>query len=356
VKRATIKDVARRAGVSTATVSFVLNQNPKEAISETVRVRVLDAARALSYHPNAAASALARRRVQNVALVFYKDEDMITNPFYSFLVQGAIKEAIERNYDILFSYVEATYAGYETLPKIVREKNAGGVLFMRRVEPRMVADIQALGIPVVAVDENPRISGLNSVQIDNRRGGTLAAEHLMQLGHEQLAMLVPKRTATSIDERLEGFRAAFEKLDRPFSRASHVLHTEALTFSDGFDATRELLQEQRLTALFCANDEMAAGALRAAHELGVAVPRDFSVVGFDDILMSNYTDPPLTTVKVVKEHMGRRAMTRLIELVEQTDTRVKVEMAPVELVQRASTARVRERASAPKRKGRSKAR
>jgi LacI family transcriptional regulator len=343
VKRATIKDVAKRAGVSTATVSFVLNRNPKEAISETVRVRVLEAARALSYHPSAAAAALARRRVRNVALVFYKDDDTITNPFYSFVVQGAIREAIERNYDLLFSYVESTYAGYETLPKIVREKNAGGVLFMRRIEPAMAEDIQALGIPVVAVDEVPRVEGLNSIQIDNRRGGTLAAEHLMKLGHERIAMLVPKRPPRSIEERLEGFRAAFDKLDRPFSRSLNVVQAETLSFPDGLEAARHVIEKQRLTALFCANDEMAAGVLRAAHELGLEIPRDFSVIGFDDIIMSNYTDPPLTTIKVMREHMGRRAMTRLIELVERTDSRVKVELAPVELVVRESTGRARDR-------------
>lgn len=348
MKRATIKDVARRAGVSTATVSFVLNQNPKEAISETVRARVLEAARALSYHPSAAAAALARRRVRNVALVFYKDDDTITNPFYSFVVQGAIKEAIERNYDLLFSYVEATYSGYESLPKIVREKNAGGVLFMRRIEPKMVEDIQALGIPVVAVDEVPRIEGLNSIQIDNKKGGMLAAEHLLKLGHERLAMMVPKRPPRSVEERLEGFRAAFDKLDRPFSRAANVVQAEALSFWDGREAARQAIEKQRLTALFCANDEMAAGVLRAAHELGLEVPRDVSVMGFDDIIMANYTDPPLSTIKVVKEHMGRRAMTRLIELVERTDTRVKMEVAPVELVLRSSTARPKDRVSRPK--------
>jgi DNA-binding LacI/PurR family transcriptional regulator len=99
------------------------------------------------------------------------------------------------------------------------------------------------------------------------------------------------------------------------------------------------------TASFCSNDEMAAGVLRAAHELGLRVPKDISVVGFDDITMSNYTDPPLTTVGVVKEHMGRRAMARLIELVERTDDRVKTELAPVELVSRASTGVARERPS-----------
>jgi len=348
VKRATIKDVARRAGVSTATVSFVLNDNPKEAISKTVRERVLDAARALSYHPSAAAAALARRRVRNVALVFYKDDDAMTNPFYSFVVQGAVKEAAERDYDLMFSYVETTYAGYQTLPKLVREKNAGGVLFVKRTEPRMVKDIQGLGIPVVTVDNSPRIEGVNSVQIDNRRGGGLAAEHLFLLGHERIAMLVPKVAARSVEERLEGFRAAFDKFDKRFSKVNNLVETEALTFEAGYDAAKTVIGKGRHTALFCANDEMAAGVLRAAHGLGIDVPRDLSVIGFDDIIMSNYTDPPLTTIKVTKEHMGRRAMTRLIELVERTDTRVKLELAPVELLPRASTARVRERASRPR--------
>jgi DNA-binding LacI/PurR family transcriptional regulator len=100
-----------------------------------------------------------------------------------------------------------------------------------------------------------------------------------------------------------------------------------------------LAKKSPITGLFCANDEMAAGALRAAHESGYEVPRDLSVIGFDDIVMSNYTDPPLTTIGVVKEHMGRRAMARLIELVEGIDARVKVELAPVKLVVRGSTAR-----------------
>lgn len=345
MKRATIKDVARRASVSTATVSFVLNANPKEAISEAVRRRVLEAARALSYHPSAAAAALARRRVRNVALVFYKDMDTITNPFYSFVVQGAVKEALERDYDLLFSYVDATYAGYQSLPKIVREKNAGGVLFMRRIEPRMVKDIRGLGIPLVAVDHSPRVDGIDSIQIDNRRGGALAAEHLAQLGHERLGMFMPRHPPPSVEERLEGFRLGLDKRDLGFSKSSNLIVTETFTYESGYQAARAVLAKSTLTGLFCSNDEMAAGVLRAAHELGLQVPRDLSVVGFDDITMSNYTDPPLTTVGVVKEHMGRRAMARLIELVERTDDRVKTELAPVEIVSRASTGVARERAS-----------
>ena len=102
-KRSTIKDVAQRAGVSTATVSFVLNDNPNETISAGVRRRVLEAARELSYHASAAAASLARKRIGNVGLVFYEDQDAIGNQFYSFVVQGAVKEATERGYNLLFS-------------------------------------------------------------------------------------------------------------------------------------------------------------------------------------------------------------------------------------------------------------
>jgi DNA-binding LacI/PurR family transcriptional regulator len=352
VKRATIKDVARVAGVSTATVSFVLNNNRREAITEVVRRRVLEAARELNYHPSAAAAALARRRMRNVALVFYKTDDAITNHFYSFVVQGAIKEAIERDYNLLFSYVDATYTGYQVLPKIVREKNAEGVIFMRRVEPRMVRDIQALGIPVVVVDAFPRLPGVNALQIDNRRGGKLAAEHLFELGHRDIAMLLPREAVPSIAERLEGFQSAFEQHDLKFVRRTHVVLADAFNFHAGYEGTRRALEQAKLTGLFCANDEMAAGALRAAHEAGRDVPGSLSVVGFDNITMSNYVDPPLTTIGVVKEHMGRRAMTRLIEILEGGDTRVQTEIAPVELIARGSSGKPRERPSSPRARSR----
>jgi DNA-binding LacI/PurR family transcriptional regulator len=208
----------------------------------------------------------------------------------------------------------------------------------------MIKDIAALSIPVVLVDTAPRVGGVNSFQIDNVSGGQMAGEHLLEQGHKNIAMLVPRDPVASLEQRLTGFRAAFEKFDRPFSRSANVIETDGFNYYAAHRATAALLSKKcPLTGLFCANDEMAAGALRAAHEFGFDVPRDLSVVGFDDIVMSNYTDPPLTTVGVVKEHMGRRAMSRLIELVEGVDNRVKVELAPVKLVVRGSTARPKNR-------------
>jgi DNA-binding LacI/PurR family transcriptional regulator len=338
-QRATIRDVAERAGVSTATVSFVLNDNPNESISAVVRNRVLGAARELSYHANAAAAGLARKRIRNIGILFYKQDDAITNPFYSFVVQGAVKEAVERNYNLLFSYVETTYKSFDDLPKIVREKNAEGLLFMWRVHPALIRDVTALSIPVVLIDTAPRVPGVNSFQIDNVSGGQTAGEYLMEQGHKNIAMLVPREPVPSFEQRLTGFRAAFDKFDRRFSRSANVVETEDFNYYAAHRATAAMLAKKTgITALFCANDEMAAAALRAAHEAGLDVPRDLSIIGFDDIVMSSFIDPPLTTIGVVKEHMGRRAMARLIELVEGVDDRVKVELAPVKLVVRGSTA------------------
>ncbi|HWA75947.1 MAG TPA: LacI family DNA-binding transcriptional regulator [Polyangiaceae bacterium] len=341
-QRATIRDVAQRAGVSTATVSFVLNDNPNESISAGVRRRVLEAARAVNYHASAAAAGLARKRIHNVGIVFYKSDDLLANQFYSSVVQGAVKEAIERGYNLLFSYIDTTYKSPQDLPKIVREKNAEGVMFMRRIEPRMIRDITSLGIPVVLVDTFPQVRGVNLLQIDNARGGSLAAEHLILLGHSQLAMLLPRSPVPSVEQRLAGFRAAFDKHERRFSRAANLIEAEALSYEAGYDAAlKAFARGASVTGLFCANDEMAAGALRAARESGRRVPRDLSVVGFDDVVMSKYSDPPLTTIGVVKEHMGRRAMSRLVELVERVDDRAKLEVAPVDLLVRGSTAKLR---------------
>ena len=342
-KKPTIKDVASRVGVSIATVSFVLNKHPGEVISEGVKKKVWAAARALDYHPSATAAGLARKRTRNVAIIFYKDEETISNQFYSFVIQGAIKEAIEKHYNLLFSYMNETYKGYADLPKIIQEKNAEGALFMRLVHPKLLRAIQARGIPVVAIDHYPPIKNVNSLQIDNRTGGMLAAQHLIELGHRRLAMIYAAKERPSIEERVEGFQAAFEKFELPVSRRSTLFEARSLTFDGGHEAALNLLKRQRRpTGVCCANDEMAAGVLRAAHQLGLSVPEDLSVVGFDDITMANYTDPPLTTVGVVKEYLGRRAMTRLLELVEGTDQEVKREVVPVRLIVRGSTAHPRE--------------
>jgi DNA-binding LacI/PurR family transcriptional regulator len=340
LKKPTIKDVAARAGVSSATVSFVLNNRPGQAISEKVRKRVLRVAEQLNYHPSATAAGLARKRTHNVAIVFYRDEQLISNHFYSFVVQGAIKEAIRREYNLLFSFLPDEYRGYANLPKIVRENNVEGVILVRETSPKLVRDIEARGIPVVVIDHFPPLTGVQAIEIDNHHGGRLAAEHLVQLGHRQIVFVHAALDRPSIAARGEGFRAGLQGAGLRFTERGNLVRAIDLSFEGGRAAAeRVLARPGRPTALFCANDEVAAGVLRAAHLLGLDVPRDVSVIGFDDITMSNYTYPPLTTVGVNKEALGVEAMSWLIELVERGRRDPQTRLTAVKLIERQSTAR-----------------
>jgi LacI family transcriptional regulator len=334
----TIKDVAQKAGVSKATVSYVLNNNPDQAISDTVKQRVWDAAYALNYHPAAAAVGLARRRSRNIGVVLYKDDSAITNQFYSFVIQGIVNETMDQDYNLLFSHVDSTYTGPRNLPKIIREANVAGVLFVSRIYPRMLHDIQETGIPVVAIDPYPSVKDVTSIQIDNYEGGKLAADHLVGLGHQHVACLGKVSDRPSIVQRAEGFARAITRHRLPFSRKEDIIACDAPNFQDGYTQGNELLRRKRkLTAIFCATDLMAAGLLRAAHEQGRSVPGDLSVVGFDDITMGNYTSPPLTTLCVPKQQMGRRGAVRLLELIERRTRKTSKEVVPVELLIRSST-------------------
>ena len=338
----TIRDVAKKAGVSIATVSFVLNKRHGQAISERVTKRVWRAAQQLNYRPNASAAGLARKRTRNVALVFYREPNMISNSFYSFVIQGAVDAAMEAEYNLLFAYVNERYRSHADLPKVVREANTEGVLFIREVHPEMIADIQALGLPVVTIDQYPQVKAVDSLEIDNRTGGALAARHLLELGHTRIAMLGAVRQRPSIAERATGFLGELEReLDssRPRSR---WIDCGAYNVEGGYNKARELLSGKRqLTALFCANDELATGVLWAAHELGVRVPEELSVVGFDNIVMSRFVHPPLTTVRVSKHDLGARAVRRLLELIRGESKGIRRELVPVQLVVRGSTASAR---------------
>lgn len=335
-KRVTIKGVAEAAGVSIATVSFVLNKRPGQVISEPVRKRVLETAKRLNYAPSAAAAGLARKQTTNVAIFFYRNDHLITNQLYSFVVQGAIKEAIEREYNVLFSFINDEYRDYDDLPKVVREKNAEGVLFIQDVSAALYRELRSRGIVAVAVDSHPAIADLDAVYADNATGGRLACSHLADLGHRHMAFLRAGADRPSIDARSRGFRA--ELRARGLPDETPFIEAEEISFQAGYEAAHSALQRlPKLTAIACANDELAAGVIRAAHELGRAIPRDLSVLGFDDILMTRYLDPPLSTIGYDREAMGRLAMARLIEQVGGVRDERPVPLVPVEVVARRST-------------------
>ncbi len=348
-KRPTIKDVAAKAGVSVATVSFVMNNATGQPIRQAVRDRVQSTARGLNYHPNASAAHLARRRTRHVAIAIFEEENLFSNSFYSSVVEGALKQAFERNYHLMFSYLCSEYRGKSDLPLVISQCNAEGVLFIKRLIPDMVRDITEIGVPVVAIDHYPASPHLSAFSMENREGGALAAEHLLQLGHERLAVVAGALDRASIAERVEGFSCVLRDRKRGVAGRARLWKASSLTFEGGhLAALKGLKRNFDVTGVFCVNDEMAAGVIRGAHELGYRLPNQLSVVGFDDIDMARYLDPSLTTIGVDKHELGRRAMRHLLDRVEGTVTEIIEDRVSVSLIVRGSTGTVSKQSAKPR--------
>ena len=302
---ATIADVAARAGVSTATVSRVL-AGVGRARPET-RSRVLAAARALDYRPSEVARSLKRRSTQTLGLIITD----IENPYFPQLVRAVEDAARAAGFSVLLCNAaddperEASY-----LELLVDRRVDGLVIAASSLGERHGEWLSSPPIPVVLVNTAAPDVGLPAITSDNELGGRLAAQHLLDLGHRRFGYLMPPPRNVDAPARLAGVRAALAAAACP-NDALTITSGDALV-GGGERAARELLDRAPgTTAIVAYNDLMAIGALRAVRSRGRRVPFDASVVGFDDVALAAYVDPPLTTISQRTEEMGRWAVARL---------------------------------------------
>ncbi len=320
-------DVARLAGVSHQTVSRVLHDSPN--VREETRERVLSAIRQLDYRPNSMARALATGRSKTLGVV----SSDTTQYGPASTVLGIEQAAHEAGYAVSVSSLRTLNRG--TVSDAIQQLRDQGVDGVAIIAPHR-AGVEALrhvrpGFPVVAVEagQNPSIS---SATVDQRAGAAAATRHLLNLGHKTVWHLAGPPDWQEAEERIIGWKTTLE--------ASRVPVPEALrgdwTPRSGYELGESLLRIKGVTAVFVANDQMALGLLRRLHETGKVVPRDISIVGFDDIPEAAYFTPPLTTVRQDFSELGRRCLRLLLARIEgdQEVTRVIV---PPELVAREST-------------------
>jgi LacI family transcriptional regulator len=331
--RPSIREVAREAGVSITTVSHALSG--KRPVSGTTRRRIQSAARRLGYRPNQVAAAMITGRTKTLG-VLVPD---IANPFFSGLVHAAEGAAAARGYTVVFSTTELDPAAEERAVEVLHDKRVDALLYLGGTdrENRALGALGKAGTPVVALDEAlpsiPRQASL--VTVDNEEGGRLAARHLLSLGHTELGAITGPSGLPTARERLKGFTAAAGER-KPHRR--RIRYAEAYTIEGGRAAAHDLVErEPEVTALFCANDLIALGALEAARTLGRNVPADLSLVGFDDIFVAALVSPPLTTIRQPLERLGKEAADLAIDLIEGHATGPERRVLPVELVVREST-------------------
>ena len=331
--RATIADVAARSGVSTATVSRVLSGTAPA--TPTTRDRVLAAVAALGYRPLAAARALKRNETQTIGLLVTD----IENPFFPQIVRAVEDEARRHGLGVLLCNAADDPVREEAYLDLLLERRIDGlVVASSRTVRRHAARLAGALLPVVVVNAGGRVRGLSSVTTAHRHGLRLAVQHLTDLGHRRIAYVTGPRSTAAARERRAGAEDAV--------RAAG-LDPGALTVADGDErvsggiaaATALLGMRPPPTAIACYNDLTAVGVLMAARSLGVRVPEDLSVVGFDDVDLASWTQPRLTTVRQPTDAMGRLAVWRLMEERRVSTGRPLHAVLEPTLVVRESTAR-----------------
>lgn len=329
---ATIYEVARAAGVSTATVSRALNGSGQ--VAERTRHRITEAIAALGYQPNHVARSLVLKATHTIAVLLPD----ITNPFFPALVKGVQLAADEQGYAVLLAHTGGDPAKEESYFQVLRGQHVDGVLLVGLVSaPESLRGLVGHGLPVVTLDRPIDLPGSATVRVDHKAGGRIATEHLLKLGHRRIAHIAGPMGLNVSQQRLDGYRRALLTQGWVFDERL-VAHGD---FSEdgGYRGIEELLRSHvRFTALFAANDLSAIGAMTALREHGLHVPDDVSVVGFDDIHLASYTSPKLTTIRQPIYDMGRAAATLLIEARrKEVSLNDKTMIFAAELVVREST-------------------
>lgn len=329
-RRVTIHDVAARAGVSQPTASLVLSNHPRARVAPATRQRVLDAAAELGYKPNVVAKSLASRR----SFAFGVIVPDVRNPFVADVITGAERVAADAGYAVLLCDQSARSVRQHL--DVLRARQIDGVL-LDAVGASTLPDEALAGVNVVLIDEpSERWPGIAT---DAVMAGRLAAEHLLELGHTEMAFIGPASDVHAFRMRERGFVVRLREAG--IGLRSARLRRAPATVTGGRDAMRLLLANgPRPTAVFCANDLMAIGALKQALTAGLSLPADLSVVGCDDIELARYVTPELTTISVPARELGARAARLLLQLIEQSTQRVSASrLLPVRLVTRGSSGR-----------------
>ena len=331
-KRVTHKDVAERAGVSVATVSYVLNNGPRPVAPET-RVKVEEAIAELGYYPNELARSLRLQQSSTIGLILPN----IMNPVFAEIAHELESACRQEGFVLLLCNSDRQHDREEHFIQILRAKQVDGVVITPHDDPVALIQplVQAL-IPVVVLEHD--LPGVHCIVMDEQQGGRIATQHLIDLGHQRIALLRRTPSSALSRERFIGYRQALVAAGIAFD--PRLVLECAAGQTAGAQAMQQLLAlAEPPTAVFTHNDVLAMGALYAIRQAGLRAPDDISVVGYDDISSAAYFSPSLTTVRSPKAELGALAGRTILDLVRhKNDMPPQTVTLPVELVVRTSTA------------------
>lgn len=329
---ATIKDVAQLANVSFTTVSHVVNGT--RFVAATTRERVLSAVERLRYVPSATARSLKTKRSHIIGMIMPSN----ANPFFAEVVRGVEDVCYEAGYNLIICNSDDSVQKQRRYVRVLNERKVDGLVVLSLGgDAGMSGLLSEAGLPHVFVDRaRGKADMADVVQVDHELGGYLAASHLLSLGHRRIGCIAGPKALPPVRLRLKGYGKALKEAG--IDPATCPLREGGFTVEGGYSAMLELLAlRPRSTAVFACNDLMALGGLCAISSMGLSIPGDVSVIGFDDIPLAKYANPPLSTVGQPTVDIGRLAAQMLIDRIAFPAREGRREMLLPQLQHRRST-------------------
>ncbi|CAM3884491.1 LacI family DNA-binding transcriptional regulator [Aeromicrobium ponti] len=332
---ATIKDIAKIAGVSKSTVSRVLSNNGK--YSNQAKEKVLKVAKELNYQPNEIAKAMVTRKTGNIAFVIYhKIKPVITYPFFTPIISSLIETATNNNYGV-FVFTERDI---NDPFKTIHEKRVDGVILASRINAEIVEAFKSQNIPVMLLNPFVEIENTSYVESDEYSGSMDAMQYLFQKGHRRIGFVQGFWKERYINDRYSAYKDALMQKGIEFDE-NLVIEVDEVSMETGRNAADAFMRLSELpSAIFAASDLLAIGMMKQFKKSGFSIPKDIAIVGFDDIEMASIYEPALTTVRVNKELMGELAVRQLILMMnmdeDQSQCKKQITL-PTSLVVRDST-------------------
>ena len=338
-RRATLRDVAEKAGVTTATVSYILND--KKHFPDETRQRVMDAITELGYIPNLSARTLTQRSSKLIGIVVPQTEGsrlMFQNNFYSEILGSIEFHARQNGYHIIISATDAN----ESYLRLARERNLDGIIVIGMYPDEFYRQMKESHIPIVLVDSYCNDHYYHNIRIDDAYGSYLATRHVLSKGHRDIAFFSGQLKENGVmKKRLTGYREALSEFGVGFDQ--RYVFEGRIDYASGIDAAERLLASRvPATAVVAAADILAIGAMKGFYERGVRVPDDISVMGFDDLEISQYLTPGLSTIHQEISQKGEKAVELLINNIKEPNLTKQEQILPVKLIERGSVKRIGE--------------
>ncbi|MCE5344060.1 MAG: LacI family transcriptional regulator [Eubacteriales bacterium] len=339
MKHISIKDVAKEAGVSTTTVSYVLNRKLSQTISAETTERILQAVRKLNYVPNLNARSLTSQRTNLIGVVIPQTEPgkefMFANPFYGELLSTIEYTARRNGYHLLLSGPDPD----QSYSQIARNRSVDGIIIVGSYPNRSITELHQLSVPVVLVDTYIKDPLFHTIGIDDREGGLLATRYLIERGHREIAFVSGSVSEQGVTQkRFMGYMDALNEAGLALNEKRLYLGTVSFDFAQSVAEEMQQRGNQE-TAAFATADILGMGLIKGMRRLGRRIPEDLSIVGFDDLDLACMSDPSLTTVHQDIAEKGRNAVQIILDAMEG-HTEKQEHILPIRLVERESVRRI----------------